>query len=553
MKQVAEYKKNIVKEFHELIKEYPIVGILNMQNMPAAQLQNMRGKLRDTVVMRMSRKTLIKLALEKGKTEKKDIEKLAEHLGGMPAFIFTKDNPFRLFKIIKKSRSKAPAKAGQIAPNDIVVKAGPTPFAPGPIIGELGQIGIKTSVEQGKVAVQEDTVVVKDGEEISNEVAAVLSRLDIRPMEIGLDLVAAYENGTIYTKKILDVDEEEFLNNLMKAGRDALGLAIEVGYFTKDTVIMLVQKSFNESKALVLSQDIITDMFAGEVLAKAEAQASALKDAAKIEVSEKKAEVKEETAEEKSKEEAEKPEKVEEKIEEKKEVKIEEPEVKEEVEEKKVEGPPKQEKKIEPELAEEPKPEIKEEPPKEEAEPKIEKKEIKEAVPEPITEKSIQKVEEKEEIKEEVKPEVKEPKVEEKAVEVKEDAAEEKIEEPKVSIEEKPKEEEKKDAEESKVEDKVKSMVEDTKEEFDEVSEKEEKEETPGVDKLVKDLKDHVEGKEIKAEDLIKEASLDDIDIKKVEDIVKKIQKGENPMDAASDDVPSIHDLAKKKKKEDNN
>jgi large subunit ribosomal protein L10 len=42
-----------------------------------------------------------------------------------------------LYKILQKSKSSAPAKAGQTAPNDIYVKAGKTSFAPGPIIGEL--------------------------------------------------------------------------------------------------------------------------------------------------------------------------------------------------------------------------------------------------------------------------------------------------------------------------------------------------------------------------------------------------------------------------------
>jgi len=68
----------------------------------------------------------------------------------MPALLFTKENPFKLYNKLQKSKSSAPAKAGQTAPSEIVVPKGPTPFAPGPIIGELGALGIKTAVENIK-------------------------------------------------------------------------------------------------------------------------------------------------------------------------------------------------------------------------------------------------------------------------------------------------------------------------------------------------------------------------------------------------------------------
>ena len=104
---------------------------------------------------------------DKAKEKKPGIEKLKDHLNGMPSLMFTKENPFRLAANLMKSKSKAPAKAGQVAPSDIVVEAGPTGFAPGPVIGELGQLGIKTSVENGKVAIKENKVLVKKGEKIA--------------------------------------------------------------------------------------------------------------------------------------------------------------------------------------------------------------------------------------------------------------------------------------------------------------------------------------------------------------------------------------------------
>ncbi len=384
---VSGYKKNVVGDFVKLIKEYPIIGALNMENLPASQLQIMRGQLRGKVVMLMTKRRLIKIAIEQAKAEKKGIEELEKYLKGMPALLFSKENPFKLYKTLKKSKSSAPAKAGQTAPRDIVVPAGPTTFAPGPVIGELGAMGVKTSVEGGKIAIQEDTVVVKEGEEIKANVAGMLTRLDIKPMEIGLDLVAVYEDGTIYTRDVLDIDEDKFLAQLQDAHRWSFNLAIEAGYFTKDTIELLVPKAFNEAKALALEANIMADAVAEELVAKAEAQGKALKDEIKYE-------------EKVGKEEAPKPEE-----------KKEEPKEEEKKEEPKKEEPPKEEPKVEEKKPEPPKEEPKveekkEEDPKEEKKPEPVKEEPKSEVEEPVPE--PEKKEEPKEAEEELEKEVEE-------------------------------------------------------------------------------------------------------------------------------------------------
>ncbi|HIH42209.1 TPA: 50S ribosomal protein L10 [Candidatus Woesearchaeota archaeon] len=284
---VSENKKKVVQEFTALLKQYPIVAAVNMQNMPAPQLQKMRAILRENVIIRMTKRRLIKIAIDNAKASKPGLEKLEAYLPGMPALLFTKDNPFKLNKILQQNKSKAPAKGGQIAPNDLIVPAGATPFAPGPVIGELAALGIKTGVEGGKIAIKQDAVVVKAGKEISQKAAEILTRLGIEPMEIGLDLIAAYESGIIFTKDVLTVDDAVYLSNLENASRTAFFLAMEIGYATKATMEPLIIKAFRDAKALGLSQTIMADAIIGDLVTKAEREMLSLKNAAKIEVSEK--------------------------------------------------------------------------------------------------------------------------------------------------------------------------------------------------------------------------------------------------------------------------
>src|SRR3989344_6391017 len=119
---VADYKKEIVNKLVDLINQNPIIAIVNMENLPAPQLQNMRAQLRSNFVITMTKKRLIKLAFEKTKSKKHGVEKLEAYLGGMPALIFTKENPFKLSRTLQKNKSPAPAKAGQTAPRDITVQ-----------------------------------------------------------------------------------------------------------------------------------------------------------------------------------------------------------------------------------------------------------------------------------------------------------------------------------------------------------------------------------------------------------------------------------------------
>jgi large subunit ribosomal protein L10 len=270
---VAEHKKQKVQAIAGLLDSYPIVAVVNMANLPAKQLQNMRGQLRSSVVMYMSKRTFISKALDTCK--KPGIQELKGHLGGMPALLFAKENPFRLYKMIEKRKSKAPIKPGQTAPNDIMVPAGATNFAPGPIIGELGQFRIKTGIEGGKIVIKDSAVVAKKGDVVKPALASILLRLGIEPMEIGLDLVVAYENGELLTKDMLSIDEKEYLARISLAASDAMKLAMEIAYPSPETIRMLLAKSHLGAKAAameagVLSKDTL------ELLAKAEAQASTL-------------------------------------------------------------------------------------------------------------------------------------------------------------------------------------------------------------------------------------------------------------------------------------
>jgi large subunit ribosomal protein L10 len=222
--------------------------------------------------IKVTKKSIIQHALEL--SNKKDITKLSEYLVGSPALLLSNENPFKIYKLLKQSKSAAAIKAGQATPKDLVIPAGPTPFAPGPIIGELGMMKIKAGIEAGKIVIKDDAHVAKKGDIINDKLASLLLRLGIEPMEIGLNLVAAYENGDIMTGDVLDIDDKVFMQKIQTAAREAMNVALEAAYASTDTIVLLIQKSFRDSKAIAIDRDILADGVIEQILAKADAQAN---------------------------------------------------------------------------------------------------------------------------------------------------------------------------------------------------------------------------------------------------------------------------------------
>ena len=278
---VSEIKKKLVQDIKSDIQKYPIIGLVNMENLPAPQLQVMRNTLKSKgVKMIMARKKLLELALNQSNRE--NIKQLTDKVRGMPALLFSKDNPFTLYATLEKNKSEAPAKAGQQSPKEIVIKAGPTSFAPGPIISELAAVGIRTKVEAGKLAIISDVTVAKEGDVISQKLAETLKRLDIKPMEIGLNIVAVWENGLVFSAKDLRIDEKEYANNFTLAAKEAMNLAVECVYLSKDTTETILQKAFREAKAVATEGNVINDETRDSILAKAENQALSVKKEANL-------------------------------------------------------------------------------------------------------------------------------------------------------------------------------------------------------------------------------------------------------------------------------
>jgi large subunit ribosomal protein L10 len=247
------WKKDEVAEIRANAKKYSLIGLVDIYGIPAQQVQQIRRNLRGTAVIKVTRNTLIKHAFEEIGG---DLLGLSKYISGHSALIFTNDNPFKLYKALEKTKTKMAAKAGETAPEDIVVEKGPTSFKPGPIVGELQQAGIPAAIEAGKVKIRETKTVAKKGTVISAKIAAALAKLEIKPMDVGLALQVAFADGEIYEPSVLSVDEMVILGQLQLAGAQAFNLSVNAAIPTEETMAPILIKAVREARGLAIEAAI---------------------------------------------------------------------------------------------------------------------------------------------------------------------------------------------------------------------------------------------------------------------------------------------------------
>ncbi len=268
MAHVAEWKKKEVEELAKILKSYPVIALVDVANVPAYPLSKMREKLRGKALLRVSRNTLIELAIRKAAQElgKPELEKLIEYIQGGAGILATEMNPFKLYKLLEESKTPAPAKPGVPVPRDVIIPAGPTSIAPGPLVGEMQALGIPARIEKGKVSIQKDYQVLKAGEVITPQLARILNALGVEPLEVGLNLLAAYEDGLVYTPEVLAIDEGTYLEMLQKAYMQAFNLSVNIAYPTSQTIEAIIQKAYLGAKNVAveagyITKDTVEDIF----------------------------------------------------------------------------------------------------------------------------------------------------------------------------------------------------------------------------------------------------------------------------------------------------
>ena len=272
-------KAQMYQQLQELPKKYKVLALIKMYKVRSTQILPLRKILKDDVEFVSIKDKVAQKALEK--LDVPGIKDIVGELSGQCMFMFTNMSPFKLNVLLAKNKIMMMARGGDVASLDVVVPAKNTGIAPGPMLTEFKEAGIPTKIDQGTIWIAKDTTPVLKGEVINEKLASILGKLDIKPVEAGILLYVALEDGVKYAEAEMVIDVEKIRGEFAQAHQEAVSLSIAAAYITPDNISQILSKAAQSARSVSVESGFMTDETKEQILQKADAQARAVAGKAK--------------------------------------------------------------------------------------------------------------------------------------------------------------------------------------------------------------------------------------------------------------------------------
>lgn len=238
----------------ELLAKYPSIFIVNVDNVGSNQMHQIRTALRGKGVVLMGKNTMVRRALRNILSENPQFERLLPHVRGNIGFVFTSGDLKDVRETIVSNQVKAPARAGAIAPVDVIVPAGNTGMEPGKT-SFFQALSIPTKIARGTIEITQDIKVVFTGTRVGPSEATLLNMLNISPFTYGMTVIMIYDNGTTFPPHVLDIEESELLTRFMTGIKTIACISLALNYPT----IVSISHSLVNAYKNVLAVAVETD------------------------------------------------------------------------------------------------------------------------------------------------------------------------------------------------------------------------------------------------------------------------------------------------------
>ena len=272
-------KTEMYQQLQELPKKYKVLAVIKMSKVRSTQILPLRKSLKGDVEFFSVKDKVAKRALDK--LDVPGIKEIADKLTGQCMFLFTNMSPFKLNVLLAKNKIMMAARGGDIASMDIIVPAKNTGIAPGPMLTEFKEAGIPTKIDQGTIWIAKDTTPALKGEPINDKLASILGKLDIKPVEAGISLHSALEEGSVYAEEEMIIDVEKIREQFGQAHQEAVSLSIEAAYVTADNISQILSKASQSARSVSVESGFMTDETKEQILQKADSQAKSVAGQAK--------------------------------------------------------------------------------------------------------------------------------------------------------------------------------------------------------------------------------------------------------------------------------
>ncbi|MFL6430290.1 MAG: 50S ribosomal protein L10 [Nitrososphaeraceae archaeon] len=275
IKNFPKKKRLMYNELQELVKHNNVIALSKITKVRATQLMMVRKKFRNNIKILIIKNKVAQRAFEKV-SDIAGLAKLSKVLEGQCALMFTDISPFKLNLLLSQNKVFLPAKTGDIATKDIVITSGNTGIAPGPVLSEFKETNVPTKIEQGNILVTKDTIAARSGTVISQKLASLLSKLNIKPVEAGIAINCAITEGLFFEEKDLKIDLMEYSTELKASFLSAIAVSLKAAYPTGETATFLISEAQGNVTALAAEAGYLSADTCHFVLVTAQTKAKSL-------------------------------------------------------------------------------------------------------------------------------------------------------------------------------------------------------------------------------------------------------------------------------------
>lgn len=243
-----KYKVELVKNLAGLIEKNNTLMFASIKSLPARQFQKIKKGLSGDTIVLVSKKNMLIKAIEQSK--KNNIKNLKEYVKEDIAILLSQSDAFELSAKLADSKVPVKAKTGQIAEHDIVIEPGPTDMVAGPVVSELGAVGLKIEIKGGKIEIKEQKVLVKKDGKISEAACGIMSKLNIMPFSVGFIPLVAYDSKEDKVFTNLVIDKAGTLKTMRELFSKSMAFAVSRTYACKETIGFLLAKASSHENAI---------------------------------------------------------------------------------------------------------------------------------------------------------------------------------------------------------------------------------------------------------------------------------------------------------------
>jgi large subunit ribosomal protein LP0 len=245
----SAWKARFFSRMATALKTYDKCFIVGVDNVRSKQMQQIRISLRGQAEVFMGKNTMIRRIIQQLADENPKVEALLSCIKGNVGFVFTHGDLSEIRDQIKKNVVAAPAKAGAIAPCDVVLPKQNTGLGPEKT-NFFQALSIQTKITRGTIEILNDVPLIHLGHKVGPSEAALLGMLKIEPFSYGLQIQKVYEDGSIYDPAVLDIKPADILTKFTLGVRNLASVSLALNYPTAASVPHSLVNGFKRLLAL---------------------------------------------------------------------------------------------------------------------------------------------------------------------------------------------------------------------------------------------------------------------------------------------------------------